>query len=223
MAEHQRERDRIAEASAVRPSARQLRWQQQEFAAFVHFGMNTMTDREWGPGHEDPALFDPADLDADSWVEVFRDAGMRTVVLTCKHHDGFALWPTATSEHSVAASPWRGGTGDVVGEVAAACARHGLGFGVYLSPWDRTAPSYGSGAAYDDVFVAQLTELLTGYGPIACVWLDGACGERPDGRVQSYDWDRYTAVVRRLQPDAVMSHLRSGRAVVRQRGRAHPS
>lgn len=196
---------RIAEAARVRPTARQLNWQQREFTAFIHFGMNTMTDREWGLGHEDPALFDPAQVDVEQWMTAIVSAGMRGVILTAKHHDGFCLWPSAHTEHSVAASPWRGGRGDLVRETAEAAARHGLSFGVYLSPWDRTDARYGSGAGYDDYFVAQLTELLTDYGPISTVWLDGANGEGADGRVQLYDWDRYYAVVRALQPDAVLS------------------
>lgn len=196
---------RIREASLVRPSTRQLAWQRLELYGFAHFGMNTTTDREWGLGHEDPALFDPAAFDADQWVAAFASAGMRGLILTAKHHDGFCLWPSAVSTHTVAASPFRGGRGDVVAEVAAACARGGLRFGVYLSPWDRTEPTYGSGTPYDDHVVAQLTELLTGYGPVFSVWLDGANGEGPDGRVQRYDWDRYVRVVRELQPDAVVS------------------
>lgn len=196
---------RIAEAAAVLPTARQLAWQRREFYGFIHFGMNTMTDREWGLGHEDPALFDPRDVDATAWGRDLAASGMTGVILTCKHHDGFALWPSAHSEHTVAASPWRGGEGDLVREVAEACAAHGLDFGVYLSPWDRTEKTYGTGEPYDDFFVAQLTELLTGYGPVFCVWLDGANGEGADGRRQHYDWDRYFAVVRDLQPDAVIS------------------
>lgn len=189
----------------VRPSERQLAWQEMEFYGFIHFGMNTMTDREWGEGHDDPAAFDPAGLDADQWVAALKSAGMTGVILTCKHHDGFCLWPSDVTACSVAASPWRGGRGDVVAEVADAARRHGLRFGIYLSPWDRTEASYGSGNAYDDFYVAQLTELLTRYGPVFSVWLDGANGEGPNGRVQVYDWDRYYAVVRRLQPDAVIS------------------
>lgn len=196
---------RIAEASAVRPTPRQLAWQQLEFYGFIHFGMNTMTDQEWGLGHEDPGLFDPSQLDADQWVESLASAGMRGLILTCKHHDGFCLWPSAVTRHSVASSPWRDGRGDLVAEVSAACARRGMKFGVYLSPWDRTEPSYGTGAGYDDFFVAQLRELLTGYGPIFSVWFDGANGEGASGRKQYYDWDRYFAVVRELQPDAVIS------------------
>lgn len=199
------EEARIREASLVRPSERQVAWQRMEFYAFIHFGMNTMTDREWGLGHESPELFDPSALDAAQWVDAIAAAGMTGVILTCKHHDGFALWPTKVSSHSVASSPWRGGEGDVVAEVARACAARGLRFGVYLSPWDRTENSYGSGAAYDDFFVAQLTELLSGYGEIFTVWLDGANGEGPDGRRQYYDWDRYYEVIRRLQPNAVIS------------------
>ena len=191
--------------AGVRPSERQLRWQSMEFYAFVHFGMNTMTGREWGAGDEDPALFVPERLDADQWMGSFVSAGMTGVILTAKHHDGFCLWPTRTTSHSVASSPWRAGRGDVVGDVADAARRHGLALGIYLSPWDRNHPSYGQGAAYDDVFVEQLTELLTGYGPVFSVWFDGANGEGHDGRRQTYDWDRYHCVVRDLQPDAVIS------------------
>ncbi|UUU28770.1 alpha-L-fucosidase [Streptomyces sp. CA-210063] len=191
--------------ASVRPSERQLAWQAMEFYGFIHFGMNTMTDREWGEGHDDPALFDPAGLDPDQWVAALKSAGMTGVILTCKHHDGFCLWPSDVTSYSVAASPWRGGRGDVVAEVADAARRHGLRFGIYLSPWDRTEASYGSGTAYDDFYVAQLTELLTRYGPVFSVWLDGANGEGPNGRRQVYDWERYYAVVRELQPDAVIS------------------
>ncbi|WP_377273073.1 alpha-L-fucosidase [Peterkaempfera sp. SMS 1(5)a] len=189
----------------IRPSKRQLAWQEMEFYGFIHFGMNTMTDREWGEGHDDPAGFDPGDLDADQWVSALKSAGMTGVILTCKHHDGFGLWPSDATDYTVAASPWRGGRGDVVAEVADAARRHGLRFGIYLSPWDRTEASYGSGTAYDDFYVAQLTELLTRYGPVFSVWLDGANGEGPNGKRQLYDWERYYAVVRELQPDAVIS------------------
>ncbi|MEV0381552.1 alpha-L-fucosidase [Nonomuraea sp. NPDC050643] len=191
--------------TTVRPSGRQVAWQEMEFYGFIHFGMNTMTDREWGPGHDDPGGFDPAGLDAGQWVEALKAAGMTGVILTAKHHDGFCLWPSDVTAYTVAASPWRGGRGDVVAEVADAARRHGLRFGIYLSPWDRTEASYGAGSAYDDFYVAQLTELLTRYGPVFTVWLDGANGEGPNGRRQVYDWERYYAVVRELQPDAVIS------------------
>ncbi|WP_262315500.1 alpha-L-fucosidase [Lacticaseibacillus parakribbianus] len=194
-----------AQLAAVRPSPRQLAWQQLEFYGFVHFGMNTMTDREWGDGNEDPAWFNPAQLDCDAWAQALKAAGMRGAILTCKHHDGFCLWPSALTNHTVASSPWQGGCGDVVKDFAAACQRHGLKFGVYLSPWDRHEPSYGSGAAYDDFYVGQLTELLTHYGPVFEVWFDGANGEGPNGRRQSYDWARYYSVIRRLQPAATIA------------------
>lgn len=189
----------------IRPSQRQLDWQRLEFYGFIHFGMNTMTGREWGAGHEDPALFDPKRLDAAEWAAILKQAGMKAVILTCKHHDGFCLWPSRYTKHTVASSPWRGGRGDLVREVAEACRKAGLKFGVYLSPWDRTEASYGEGQAYDDFYVNQLTELLTQYGEIGCVWLDGANGEGPSGKRQHYDWDRYYETIRRLQPKCVIS------------------
>lgn len=186
------------------PSPSQLLWQQDELALFVHFGINTFTNREWGDGGEDPALFDPSRLDARSWARAARAAGFRAIVLTAKHHDGFCLWPTRTTTHSVARSPWRGGQGDVVRELVDACAAEGLRTGLYCSPWDRNAPSYGDSPRYNDLYVDQLTELLTWYGPIHQVWFDGAMGEGPGGRRQRYDWPRFWSVVRRLQPEAVI-------------------
>ena len=184
------------------PSRRQLLLQQMEFYAFVHFTVNTFTDREWGDGTENPAIFNPVKLDAHQWVEAIKAAGMQGLILTCKHHDGFCLWPSRYTAHTVAASPFRGGRGDVVGEVAAACRESGIRFGVYLSPWDRNHPLYGTGKPYDDYFIAQLTELLTGYGDVCSVWFDGACGEGPNGKKQHYDWERYYRTIRELQPDA---------------------
>ena len=189
----------------VRPSPRQLAWQAREFYGFLHFGMNTMTDAEWGDGTESADLFNPRNVDADQWVAACAAAGMTGVILTAKHHDGFCLWPTSTTSHSVASSPWRAGQGDLVREVAEAAARHDLAFGIYLSPWDRNHPTYGSGTAYDDVYATQLTELLTSYGPIFTLWFDGANGEGPTGAKQYYDWDRYYALIREHQPDAVIS------------------
>ena len=197
--------ERLREAAAVAPSPRQLAWQQMEFYGFIHFGMNTFTGREWGDGTASPALFDPACLDAGQWARALKSAGMRGMILTCKHHDGFCLWPSAHTGYSVKYAPWKGGRGDVVREAADACRRAGLKFGVYLSPWDRHDPRYGSGKPYDDYYVAQLTELLTGYGELFCVWLDGACGEGPNGRRQAYDWARYYETIRALQPGAVIS------------------
>ena len=197
--------ERLREAAAVAPSPRQLAWQQMEFYGFIHFGMNTFTGREWGDGTASPALFDPACLDAGQWARALKSAGMRGMILTCKHHDGFCLWPSAHTDYSVKYAPWKGGRGDVVREAAEACRRAGLKFGVYLSPWDRHDPRYGAGKPYDDYYVAQLTELLTGYGELFCVWLDGACGEGPNGRHQAYDWARYYETIRALQPGAVIS------------------
>lgn len=189
-------------ASEVTPSARQQRWLALEFTAFVHFGMNTFTDREWGDGKEDPALFDPKDFDARQWCKTFRDAGMRGLVLTCKHHDGFCLWPTKTTDHCVKRSPWKDGKGDVVAEVAAACREHNLAFGVYLSPWDRHEPKFGT-KEYEAVFLDQLRELLTNYGPVHDVWFDGA--NAPKGERELFDWTKLWRLVRELQPEACIS------------------
>ncbi len=189
----------------IRPTHRQLEWQKMEMYAFIHFGMNTMTDREWGEGHEDPALFNPDSVDVDQWMRALVSAGMTGVILTCKHHDGFCLWPSAYTAHTVASSPWRGGRGDLVREVSEAAARHGLKFGIYLSPWDMTEETYGQGRAYNDFYINQLIELLTHYGPVFSVWLDGACGEGPNGKTQVYDWERIYDTVRALAPEAVIS------------------
>lgn len=187
-----------------RPTKSQLAWQRDELAIFLHFGVNTFTDREWGDGRENPAIFLPTDLDARQWTRVAREAGARVLILTAKHHDGFCLWPTKTTSHSVASSAWRGGQGDVVRELVDACRAEGLGVGLYLSPWDRNAPSYGDSPRYNDFYCAQLTELLTGYGPLRELWFDGANGEGPNGRHQLYDWPRIWGLVRRYQPEAVI-------------------
>ena len=189
----------------IRPTHRQLEWQKMEMYAFIHFGMNTMTDREWGEGHEDPSLFNPDRVDVDQWMRALVSAGMTGVILTCKHHDGFCLWPSAYTTHTVASSPWREGRGDLVREVSDSAARHGLKFGIYLSPWDMTEQTYGQGQAYNDFYINQLVELLTHYGPVFSVWLDGACGEGPNGKVQAYDWQRIYDTVRALAPEAVIS------------------
>ena len=195
----------IAKATQVVPSARQLAWQRTEFAAFIHFGMNTFTDREWGEGPEDPKLFNPTDFDAHQWVQAIKAAGMRMLILTAKHHDGFCLWPTKYTEHCVRNSPWRNGKGDVVREVADACHEGGIRFGFYLSPWDRHEPTYGDSPRYNEHFMDQLRELLTRYGPIADVWFDGACGEGPNGKRQVYDFQGYWTLIRELAPEATIS------------------
>jgi alpha-L-fucosidase len=191
-------------AARPRPSASQLDWQRDELALFLHFGINTFTDREWGDGKEDPAIFAPGRLDARAWAKTARDAGFRAVILTAKHHDGFCLWPTRTTTHSVAKSPWRAGGGDLVREFVNACRAEQLRVGLYLSPWDRNHPTYGDSPRYNDVYCDQLTELLSNYGPLHEVWFDGANGEGPNGKRQEYDWPRVWGLVRKLQPRAVM-------------------
>jgi alpha-L-fucosidase len=195
---------RGAASGRPRPTPSQLAWQRDELALFVHFTVNTFTDKEWGDGSESPRVFDPARLDARQWARAARRGGFRSLILTAKHHDGFCLWPTRTTDHSVRSSPWRGGSGDLVREFTEACRAEGLGAGVYLSPWDRNARSYGQGRAYIDFYLAQLEELLGQYGPLVEVWFDGANGEGPNGKRQEYDWPRIHAAVRRLQPGAVM-------------------
>ena len=185
------------------PTPSQLAWQRQELHAFVHFGPNTFSGAEWGNGREDPKAFNPTDFDARQWVRTFKQAGFTGVIITAKHHDGFCLWPTKYSSHSVKASPWRNGDGDVLREVSEACRAEGLGFGVYLSPWDRNHPTYGT-PEYNRVFDNMLSEVLGRYGPIFEVWFDGANGEGPSGHRQDYDWPLFISTVRRLQPKAVI-------------------
>jgi len=192
------------QAGRPTPSPAQLQWQRDELAIFIHFGVNTFTNREWGDGTESPSIFAPTKLDARQWARVAKQAGFKAMILTAKHHDGFCLWPTKTTAHSVASSPWRDGKGDVVREFVDACRAEGLRPGLYLSPWDRNHVAYGDSPRYNDVYIAQLTELLTGYGPLAEVWFDGANGEGPNGKKQVYDWPRVWATVKRLQPNAVV-------------------
>lgn len=197
--------DYVKYAASVVPSERQLKWQELEFYSFIHFGMNTFTDSEWGNGNEDPELFNPTNLDCRQWAKLCKLSGMRGLILTAKHHDGFCLWPTAYTDHCVRSSKWMDGKGDVVAECAAACKEFGLKFGIYLSPWDRHEETYGTGETYNKFFKNQLRELLTGYGELFCVWFDGACGEGKNGKVQQYDWDGYYKLIRELQPNAVIS------------------
>lgn len=185
------------------PTAPQLAWHDTEFYLFFHFGPNTFTDVEWGHGTEPEDIFNPADLDCDQWCRVARQAGARGIVITAKHHDGFCLWPSQFSRHTVRESKWRDGKGDVLRELSDACRRHGLKFGVYLSPWDRNHPQYGT-PEYNDVYVNTLTELLTGYGELFEIWWDGANGEGPNGKKQVYDFHRFEELAARLQPNAVI-------------------
>ena len=188
------------------PSARQLAWHDLQFTAFLHFTVNTFTDKEWGYGDEDPSVFDPKQFDADAIISALKAGGMRQVILTCKHHDGFCLWPTKTTEHHVR-------RGDIVKDLSEAARRQGLKFGVYLSPWDRNNAAYGT-PEYIDIYWNQLRELLTQYGPIHEVWHDGANGgdgyyggakeKRLIDKRTYYDWPKTWDLVRSLQPDAVI-------------------
>src|SRR6185369_13118477 len=195
------------------PSIRQLRWHEMEFYGFIHFTVNTFTDKEWGYGDESPSIFNPTDFNAEQIVSTAAAAGMKGLIFTCKHHDGFCLWPSKYTEHSVKNSPWRNGRGDVVKEISSACRRYGLKFGIYLSPWDRNHKDYGR-AEYLTYYRNQLRELLTNYGPIFEVFLDGANGgdgyyggareTRRIDRDKYYDWPTTWNLVRRLQPDTCL-------------------
>jgi len=195
--------EKIEMASRLVPTPQQLEWQRMELTAFLHFGVNTFTGREWGDGTEDPAIFNPTSLDCEQWVRTLKESGFKMAIITAKHHDGFCLWPTKTTRHSVASSSWKGGKGDVVRELRDACKKYGIKFGVNLSPWDRNASCYGDSPAYNQFFIEQLTELLTNYGEVHEVWFDGANGEGPNGKKQIYDWDAILKTIRRLQPKAV--------------------
>lgn len=190
--------------NATVPSAAQLDWHRLRYYAFVHFNMNTFTGIEWGHGTESPETFNPTEFDARQWCRIFKQAGMKAVILTAKHHDGFCLWPSAETEHDVERSPWKDGRGDVLRELSEACIEYGLKFGVYLSPWDRNHPLYGTGEPYNQAFANQLTEVLTNYGPVFEVWFDGANGEGPNGKKQVYDWDLFHSTVYRHQPEAII-------------------
>lgn len=198
-------REKDKQLIQVLPSNRQIAFQNLEFYSFIHFTVNTFTGREWGDGTEHPVIFNPVKFDASQWVESVKAAGMRGLILTCKHHDGFCLWPSKHTKHTIAASLFQEGKGDIVKEVADACREAGIKFGVYLSPWDRNNQFYGQGKAYDDYFIKQLTELLTNYGEVFSVWFDGACGEGSNGKKQMYDWERYYEVIRKLQPQACIN------------------
>lgn len=186
------------------PAERQMEWQKMEMNMFVHFGPNTFTGREWGLGTEAEAIFNPVALDCGQWAKVAKAAGFKGIIITGKHHDGFCLWPNPMSPHTVASSPWKDGKGDVLKELSEACARESLKFGVYVSPWDRNDPRYGT-PEYNDVFVKTLESVHNGtYGEIFEQWFDGANGEGPGGKKQEYDWPLFNKTVRKLQPQAVI-------------------
>ena len=195
------------------PSERQLAWHDMEYYMFVHFTVNTFTDKEWGYGDEKEKVFNPSELDCRQWARVAKDAGMKGIIITAKHHDGFCLWPSQYTSHSVKNSPWKDGKGDILKELRAACDEYGLKMGVYLSPWDRNSAVYGT-PEYLQYYRNQLRELLTGYGDIFEVWFDGANGgdgfyggareKRHIDNKTYYDWSNTHKIVRELQPNAVM-------------------
>jgi alpha-L-fucosidase len=184
------------------PSEKQLAWSELEYYGFIHFNMNTFTNVEWGEGKESPSSFNPSALDCNQWARIAKKAGMKGLILTVKHHDGFALYPSKYTTHSVAKSPWKNGKGDVVKDLSEACKRYGLKLGIYLSPWDRFHPDYGTDK-YNQVYAKMQEELLTNYGPIFEFWYDGANGEGPNGRKQVYDWPLFHSMVNKYQPNAV--------------------
>lgn len=194
----------IRKAANITPSPRQYAWQLLEMTGFIHFGKNTFDDVEWGKKDTNLSVFDPTALDATQWVTTCKAAGIKLVIIVAKHHDGLCLWPSKYSQRTVAQTPYRGGKGDIVKEVASACRKAGLKFGVYLSPWDMNHPLYGT-EEYNEIFRNQLTELLTQYGTVSEVWFDGANGEGPNGKRQVYDWTSYYAVIRKLAPNAVIA------------------
>lgn len=185
------------------PTQSQVKWQQMEYNMFIHFGPNTFSGLEWGDGKESVDIFNPTELDCRQWVETAKKAGMKGVIITAKHHDGFSLWPNPVSNHTVAQSSWRDGKGDVLKELSEACREYGLKFGIYISPWDRNDPNYGT-EEYNNVFVKALEDALGNYGPVFEQWFDGACGEGPNGKVQVYDWNLFNSTVFRLQPEAII-------------------
>ena len=196
------EREWLEKLVSVYPTENQLNWQKLEFTSFFHYGMNSFTNREWGDGKEELSTFCPTSIDTDQWCRALKDAENKACIITAKHHDGFCLWDTKYTDYSVMNTPYGK---DIVAQLAKSCEKYGIKFGVYLSPWDRHEATYGSGKEYDDYFCNQLTELLTNYGDVYTVWFDGACGEGPNGKKQEYDWNRYYALIRKLQPKAVIS------------------
>lgn len=185
------------------PTQSQVEWQKMEYNMFIHFGPNTFSGVEWGDGKENADIFNPTDMDCRQWAETAKNAGMKGIIITAKHHDGFCLWPNPVSGHTVAQSTWRDGKGDVLKDLSEACREYGLKFGIYISPWDRNDPHYGTDE-YNDIFVKTLEDAHGKYGPVFEQWFDGACGEGPNGKIQVYDWNLFNSTVFSMHPEAII-------------------
>ena len=185
------------------PSADQMNWQKLEYYMFIHLGPNTFTDVEWGDGKENPKVFNPTDLDCRQWASTAKQAGMKGIIITAKHHDGFCLWPSNYSTHTVRETPWKDGKGDILKELSDACREYDLKFGIYLSPWDQNHPDYGT-PNYNKIFANTLNEVLSNYGEVFEQWFDGANGEGKDGKKQVYNWDLFHKTVYKNQPHAII-------------------
>ncbi len=185
------------------PNKQQLAWHELEYYWFIHFGPNTFTDKEWGHGDEQADIFNPTQLDCRQWARIAKQSGAKGIIITAKHHDGFCLWPSKYSKHTVRESKWKEGKGDVVKDLMKACKEYGLKFGVYLSPWDRNHPKYGT-AEYNDVYVNTMKELISRYGPFFEFWWDGANGEGPNGKKQEYNFRRFEQTMRKYAPGTLV-------------------
>jgi len=185
------------------PTKQQLAWHEKEFYLFMHFGPNTFTNLEWGKGSEDPNVFNPTAIDCNQWASIAKAAGAKGIIITAKHHDGFSLWPSKFSKHTVRESKWMNGKGDVIKMLSEACKKAGIEMGVYISPWDRNHPEYGT-AAYNDIYIQTMKELLTGYGNLTELWWDGANGEGPNGKKQVYDFTRFKDSAMSYQPNILI-------------------
>jgi len=185
------------------PTKQQLAWHEKEFYLFMHFGPNTFTNLEWGKGSEDPNVFNPTAIDCNQWASIAKASGAKGIIITAKHHDGFSLWPSKYSKHTVRESKWMDGKGDVIKMLSEACKKAGIEMGVYISPWDRNHPEYGT-AAYNDIYIQTMKELLTGYGNLTELWWDGANGEGPNGKKQVYDFTRFKDSAMSYQPNILI-------------------
>lgn len=195
----------ITKITSVVPTEKQIEFQNIEYYNFIHFGLNTFTNKEWGDGTADPAVFTVREIDTDKWVRQLKDTGSKGIIITAKHHDGFCLFASKYTDYNITKTSYKDGKGDLVKDLANSCKKYGMKLGIYLSPWDRRESTYGT-AEYNEYFCNQLTELCTSYGELFCFWFDGACGEGPNGKKQEYDWERYYDIINTLQPGAIIAN-----------------